>query len=112
MKIWVNAQLSPAIADWIAQTFSVEAITVRDLKLRDATDQEIFAAARTAGAIVLTKDSDFVDMVNAEGAPPQVIWLTCGNTSNTRLREILSKTLSQALAMLTSGEIVVEIKDI
>jgi predicted nuclease of predicted toxin-antitoxin system len=51
-------------------------------------------------------------MVNAEGAPPQVIWLTCGNTSNTRLREILSKTLSQALAMLTSGEKVVEIKDI
>ena len=108
----VNAQLTPALATWIAQTFSVKAVAVRDLKLRDATDQEIFAAARNAGAIVLTKDSDFVDMVNAQGTPPQVIWLTCGNTSNARLKEILSKTLNQALTLLASGEKVVEIKDI
>ncbi len=45
MKIWINAQLSPAIAHWIAQTFDVEAIAVRDLGLRDATDREIFDAA-------------------------------------------------------------------
>jgi predicted nuclease of predicted toxin-antitoxin system len=112
MKIWVNAQLSPMLASWIAQTFAVEAVAVRELGLRDATDQEIFAAAATAGAIVLTKDSDFVDMVNSQGAPPQVIWLTCGNTSNARLKEILSKTLGNALAILASGEKVVEIKDI
>lgn len=93
MKIWVNAQLPPAIANWIAKTFAVEAIAVRDLELRDATDKEIFNAARDAAVIVMTKDSDFVDLVNARGAPPQVIWVTCGNTSNARLREILFKTL-------------------
>ncbi len=111
MKIWINAQLPPAIANWIAKTFAVEAIAVRDLELRDATDKEIFNAARDAGVIVMTKDSDFVDLVNAGGAPPQVIWLTCGNTSNMRLREILSKALPQALALLAAGEKVVEIKD-
>jgi len=111
MKIWVNAQLPPAIANWIAKTFAVEAIAVRDLGLRDATDKEIFSAARDAAVIVMTKDSDFVDWVNARGAPPQVIWVTCGNTSNARLREILSKTLPQALVLLASGERVVEIKD-
>jgi predicted nuclease of predicted toxin-antitoxin system len=111
MKIWINAQLSPAIANWIAKTFAVEAIAVRDLGLRDATDKEIFTAARDAAVIVMTKDSDFVDLVNARGAPPQVIWVTCGNTSNARLREILSKTLPQALVLLASGEKVVEIKD-
>ena len=111
MKIWVNAQLPPAIANWIAKTFAVEAIAVRDLGLRDATDKEIFTAARDAAVIVMTKDSDFVDLVNARGVPPQVIWVTCGNTSNARLREILSKTLPQALVLLASGEKVVEIKD-
>ena len=111
MKIWVNAQLPPAIANWIAKTFAVEAIAVRDLGLRDATDKEIFSAARDAAVVVMTKDSDFVDLVNARGAPPQVIWVTCGNTSNARLREILSKTLPQALVLLASGEKVVEIKD-
>jgi predicted nuclease of predicted toxin-antitoxin system len=72
MKIWVNAQISPAIASWIATMFSVEAVAVRDLQLRDATDDEIFTAARIANAIVLTKDNDFVNMVNAQGAPPKL----------------------------------------
>lgn len=109
MKIWVNAQLSPAIASWISKKFSVDAIAVRELGMRDALDREIFDAARTAGAVVMTKDSDFVDMVNARGSPPQVLWLTCGNTSNERLQVILEKTLPQALTLIESGERIVEI---
>jgi predicted nuclease of predicted toxin-antitoxin system len=46
MKIWVNAQLPPAIANWVADNFKVEAVAVRELNLRDATDPEIFAAAK------------------------------------------------------------------
>jgi predicted nuclease of predicted toxin-antitoxin system len=42
MTIWVDAHLSPAIATWIASTFGVEAIALRDLGLRDAEDHEIF----------------------------------------------------------------------
>jgi predicted nuclease of predicted toxin-antitoxin system len=57
----------------------------------------------------MTKDSDFVDLVERLGAPPQIIWLTCGNTSNDRLREILSSTLAEALDLLSSGEKLVEI---
>ncbi len=109
MKIWVNAQLPPAIAHWIAETFAVEAVAVRELNLRDATDPEIFAAARNEAAIVMTKDSDFVELVNARGTPPQVIWLTCGNTTNARLREILAKALPQAIKLLEAGEEIVEI---
>jgi predicted nuclease of predicted toxin-antitoxin system len=56
-----------------------------------------------------TKDSDFIDLSNRFGAPPQIIWLTCGNTSNNRLKEILNATLLQALELLDSGEILVEI---
>ena len=109
MKIWVNAQLPPAIATWIAANFGVEAAAVRELNLRDATDSEIFAAAKNEAAIVMTKDSDFVELVNARGAPPQVIWLTCGNTTNARLREILAQALPQAIKLLEAGEAVVEI---
>jgi predicted nuclease of predicted toxin-antitoxin system len=110
MTIWVDAQLSPAIATFITQTFGVEAVAIRDLGLRDATDQEVFMAARGASAIVMTKDSDFTNLVKAHGTPPQVIWLTCGNTSNAKLREILIKTLPQALTVLSTGEKVVEIR--
>ena len=62
---------------------------MRNLGLRDARDPEIFLAARTADAIVMTKDADFVDLLERFGPPPRVLWVTCGNTSNARLRDIL-----------------------
>ena len=109
MTIWVDAHLSPGIATWITSTFEVEAIALRDLGLRDAEDPEIFEAAKAQEAILITKDSDFVDLVERLGSPPQIIWLTCGNTSNARLREILSETLPRALELLVDGETLVEI---
>jgi predicted nuclease of predicted toxin-antitoxin system len=109
MIIWVDAHLSPAIAAWITTTFGITAFALRDVGLRDAEDPEIFEAAKTQEVIVLTKDSDFVDLANRFGAPPQIIWLTCGNTSNARLKEILNATLLEALELLRSGEILIEI---
>jgi predicted nuclease of predicted toxin-antitoxin system len=109
MTIWVDAQLPPAIVVWIAATHEVTAVAVRDLGLRDAADLDIFQAARAGNAVVMTKDRDFVDLVQHHGPPPQVIWVTCGNTSNSRLREILTVTLAEALRLVQAGEPVVEI---
>jgi predicted nuclease of predicted toxin-antitoxin system len=112
MIIWVDAQMSPAIAAWISGNFSVNAVAIRDLGLRDAEDKEIFEVARRENAIVMTKDSDFVLLLDKLGAPPQVIWVTCGNTSNARLKEILTNTLPKALELLKLGEELVEINAI
>jgi predicted nuclease of predicted toxin-antitoxin system len=57
----------------------------------------------------MTKDSDFVRLLEVNGPPPKVIWLTCGNTSNDRLEEIPADTLEKALGLLQSGEQLVEI---
>lgn len=51
MIIWLDAQLSPAMASGISREFSVSAVAVRDLGLRDAKDREIFFAARQANAV-------------------------------------------------------------
>lgn len=67
-------------------TLRITAIPLRDLGLRDAEDTEIFACAKAEGVILMTKDSDFAELVNRLGSPPKVIWLTCGNTSNAELR--------------------------
>ena len=74
--IWIDAHLSPAIATWITSTFEVTALALRALGLRDAEDPEIFEAAKAQGVIFMTKDSDFVDLVDRLGTPPQIIWLT------------------------------------
>ena len=109
MTIWIDAQMSPAIAAWVANNFAVSAVAIRDLGLRDAEDEEIFQAARRENTIVMTKDGDFVLLLDRLGPPPQVIWVTCGNTSNARLKEILTNTLPKALELLRSGEQLVEI---
>ena len=109
MTIWIDAQLSPAIAKWLAENFPIQAVALRELGLRDATDRQIFEAAQQAGAVVMTKDSDFVELVERYGPPPQVLWLMCGNTSNARLKQILNTTLPQALVLLQAGEALIEI---
>jgi predicted nuclease of predicted toxin-antitoxin system len=107
--IWVDAQLSPLLAGWIATELGQPAQAIRDLGLRDAGDERIFQAARQANAIMLTKDADFVDLVERLGPPPPVVWITCGNTSNAALQTILRRSLPPALALLAKGEPVVEI---
>ena len=111
MILWIDAQLSPALARWIGETFGVAAHAVRDLGLREAKGFAIFHAAREAGAVVISKDSDFVLPLERFGPPPQVLWVTCGNTSNARMREISLKGFPEARARLEQGEPLVEISD-
>ena len=109
MKIWIDAQLPPTLAQWIRESFGLEASASRDLGLRDAKDSEIFTAAQVENAIIMTKDSDFVDLVCRLGSPPKILWLTCGNVTNRNLRKILTVTLLDALEQLDRGEEIVEI---
>ena len=111
MTIIIDAQLSPSIAFWLKDRFSVDTTTVRDLGLRDATDKEIFYKARELSAVVMTKDDDFLKLQDRLGSPPQIIWITCGNTSNEQMKIILSRTFEHARTLLESGEQFIEIRD-
>ena len=85
MNIWVDAQLSPAIAAWINRTFEgIRAESFRSLGLRDAVDKVIFEKARKANVIEMSKDDDLIRLLEKYGPPPKLIWITCGNTSNVK----------------------------
>ena len=111
MILWLDAQLSPALASWITAQFApIQAVPVRELGLRDADDREIFAQARSAGAVVMTKDRGFLHLLFEQGPPPQVIWLRVGNSSNQALQAVLLSTLEQAVASLGEGEPWIEVR--
>ena len=99
------------MAIWVTDTFAIEAFSLRDIGLRDAKDIEIFESAKIANVIIMTKDSDFVDLVCRLGIPPQILWLTCGNVTNRNLRQLLRITLPDALEQLRQGEMIVEISN-
>ncbi len=111
MKIWIDAQIAPAFAEWSSVRFGVEAVPLTALGLRDARDRQIFLAAREAGAIVLTKDSDFVDLVLRLGPPPAILWITLGNSSNQRLQRSLENAWPTIERLLRAGEPIVELKE-
>jgi predicted nuclease of predicted toxin-antitoxin system len=111
MKLWLDGQLSPKLAPWIKSRFGFECIHIRDLQLMRKEDLEIFKEARTVDAVVVTKDQDFLDLSRRLGPPPQILWITCGNTSNERMREIFDALLPDAIKMLEAGSPVVEVSD-
>jgi predicted nuclease of predicted toxin-antitoxin system len=110
--IWVDAQLSPALAPWLTKEFGVEAFSARYLNLVRATDPIIFQAAREANVVVVTKDVDFVLLQERLGPPPKILWVRCGNTSNAYLRKLLLRTFPIAQQMIERGESLVEITDL
>ncbi len=49
------------------------------------TDPEINRYAAESRRIVISKDRDFFDSHLINGVPPQLLWVTVGNISNTEL---------------------------
>jgi predicted nuclease of predicted toxin-antitoxin system len=82
-----------------------------DLAMLTAPDEGIFAAARRARAIVVTKDEDFVRLLETHGAPPQVVWMTMGKVRNPRLRTLFERHWPTIREQLLAGEPLVELSD-
>jgi predicted nuclease of predicted toxin-antitoxin system len=111
VTVWLDNQLPPALAAWMRTALSIDCVPVRDLELQRATDHDIFVAAREARAIVMTKDADFSELLERHGSPPQVVLVTCGNTTNARLRRLVDAAWPVLLPMLERGEPLVELGD-
>ena len=73
MKLWIDAQLSPKLADWLNPNYAVEATPIGALGLLRASDHEIFETARDARSVIITKDRDFAELLEHLGPPPQVV---------------------------------------
>jgi predicted nuclease of predicted toxin-antitoxin system len=82
-----------------------------NLGLRDANDLDIFERAKAAGAILISRDSDFVELISRFGPPPQLLWVTCGNVTNQRLRQVFATVFNSACSVLDEGRAVIEIGD-
>ena len=103
-ELWLDNHLSPGIARWLRQNYAgVRALPLRDIGLRESSDLAIFDAAFSAGAVIVTKDSDFERLLDDHADCPQVVRLACGNTSNARLRQILAAVMPALLARLDAG---------
>jgi predicted nuclease of predicted toxin-antitoxin system len=106
----LDAQLSPHLAKWLTDEFNVEAFSLAYLQMQYLDDFSIYTYAKEKNAIVITKDFDFVQLQERFGSPPKIIFVTCGNTSNQKMKEIL-KSKFQLISELLNTNNLVELSD-
>ena len=110
MTFWLDAHLDPKLAPWLGSRFKIVAKMLREIGLRDAPDEVLIAAARRlAPIVIISKDGGLAKSVKDAGAPPQVIWLRCGNLSTLEMYTWLSTRFDEALKRVEAGEVVVEV---
>ena len=111
MRFVVDAQMPPRLGAWL-RARGQEAEHVQDLPdgLRLA-DADIWAHCLSVGAIVVSKDKDFLDMAAVRGTPPVVLLVTLGNASTAALLQALEvawPTLLKELSRPEAGVVVLE----
>ena len=89
MKILLDANISWKLINRLKPVFGE--CTHVDLIGLDvpAEDIDIWNYALDNGFIIITKDNDFVDLLEINGFPPKVVLLKTGNNSSQALMELL-----------------------
>lgn len=111
MRFVIDAQLPPALARALAAS-GHEAVHVADVNLLNASDRTIWKNAAATGAVLVTKDEDFVTM-RALGASndPAIVWVRIRNTTKQALTARFMKFLPAILSALERNESVIQISD-
>ena len=108
MKFIVDAQLPPALAEWLRDK-GHDAVAVREIGLRNADDGDIWSYARAENAIVVTKDEDFRQLA-ATAPDARVLWVRVGNAVNRVLLARFERAWPEILTHLEEGAQIVELR--
>ena len=109
MRFIIDAQLPAALARSLtARGHMAEHVT--DVAPGDTADSWIWDYALAHRAVIVTKDSDFPDLVTLREIAPAIVWIRVGNTRNQVLLDWFFPRLETVLALLESGTKVVELR--
>lgn len=103
MKLLLDQNLSWRLLSHLEAHFGGSS-QVRLLGLEASSDNAIWQYAKDHGFAIVTKDADFAELSFLRGVPPKIIWLNCGNVSNTALRVRLLGEASAINAFLAADE--------
>lgn len=108
MTFLIDAQLPAAFARALTQA-GYSANAVRELGLRDATDDLIWKYAVDHQCVIVTKDEDFARQVSRTTKGPPIIWLRLGNCSNAFLIDTVVPLFPEIISKFATGDRLVEI---
>lgn len=88
MKLLFDHHLSRKLVGRLADIFPNSSHVVFH-GLDSANDIDIWHFAQGDDFTIVTKDSDFNDVAALRGAPPKIIWLRVGNSTNATIEAII-----------------------
>ncbi|MBT2245361.1 DUF5615 family PIN-like protein [Sphingobium sp. BHU LFT2] len=107
MKFLIDAQLPPALCRWL-RDHGYEAVHVSEIDMIAANDVAIAARAEADGAVLVSKDEDFVLLRLPDRFA--LLWLRCGNATNKALVTWLEPRWGRIEVLLGDGERLVEVR--
>jgi predicted nuclease of predicted toxin-antitoxin system len=103
MKILLDANISWKLTNVLKSIFD-DCAHVDFVGLNaPAKDKEIWDYAFENGYTIVTKDNDFVDLLELKGFPPKIVLLKTGNNSSKALAELLI-SMAQIIKDLETGD--------
>lgn len=110
IRLLLDQNLPPKLSNWFVAR-GIDAVHVRNVGLRDATDHQIWQRSLVEKRIILTKDSDFALMSRSNpNKLVRVIWCRVGNIHNHGFLKWLDERWPKAEALLADGHIVIELR--
>ena len=104
MKLLMDENLSKRLVPFLQADYP-QTSQVTLLGLEQASDREIWHYAKENDYVIVTKDSDYQDLSELYGKPPQVILLTLGNSDKARLLKVLIERKDDINSLLLNSDV-------
>ena len=103
MKLLFDHNLSFRLIDKIPDQFS-KSQHVYHVDLSKSDDIAIWEYASENNFTIITKDTDFFDLVSLKGFPPKVIWIKRGNCSSKEIAQIIVDNTNKITSFIKDEE--------
>jgi predicted nuclease of predicted toxin-antitoxin system len=111
-EFWVDSQISPVIAKWLKEKKGFATKSSYSLQLTGVADMDIFKLAKKQGnVIIISKDTDFVNLIQTLGSPPKLINVVMGNCTSSDLWKALDVHLDEMIQLFAEdGVDIIELR--
>lgn len=104
MKILLDENISWRIIKELADSFN-EVFHVNQIFGKRPMDTDIWNYARENQFMIITYDSDFIDISELRGAPPKIIWFRFGNASRNYIINKIKSNIDRIKELYNDDEL-------
>lgn len=102
MKLLFDHNLSPRLVNQLADLFP-DSNHVYVLGMDRADDLEVWSYAQDNDYLIVTRDSDYSELLMLHGFPPKVIWVRRGNCSTSEIEIMLRSHFTAIQSLLENS---------